>query len=290
MKKRKGIILAGGKGTRLYPTTRSISKQLLPIYDKPMIYYPMSALMLAGINEILIISTPQDYDSFKRLLGNGSNLGLNLQYAIQETPNGLAQALVIGEEFIGHDDICLILGDNFLFGHGLGDMLSSISQHSGCTIFGYHVDNPSAFGVVEFNNNKEIVSIEEKPVLPKSNYAIAGLYFFDNGAVQVAKNVNLSQRGEYEITSVIEYYFDNKKLNLSLFPRGYTWLDTGTPDNLLEAATFVHIMEKRQGYKIACLEEISYNNSWLSTQKLKEIIQKNPCNQYNQYLELLIKQ
>ncbi len=289
----KGIVLAGGSGTRLYPITKGVSKQLLPIYDKPMIYYPISVLMLAGIREILIISTPQDLPSFKRLLGDGSDYGLQFSYAEQPTPDGLAQAFIIGQEFIGQDDVCLILGDNIFYGQGFREMLKqsvkSLKQHKKATIFGYYVSCPERYGVVEFDNNGMALNIEEKPKHPKSNYAVVGLYFYPNSVIEIAKQVKPSDRGELEITTVNQTYLERKELNVQLLGRGFAWLDTGTHDSLAEASTFVEVIEKRQGLKIAALEEIAFKQGWIDAQKIKQLAQPMKNNQYGQYLLKLIE-
>ncbi|MDS7957129.1 MULTISPECIES: glucose-1-phosphate thymidylyltransferase RfbA [unclassified Acinetobacter] len=289
MKTTKGIVLAGGSGTRLYPITKGVSKQLLPIYDKPMVYYPISVLMLAGINEILIISTPEDIDGFKRLLGDGSQFGIKLDYAIQPSPDGLAQAFIIGEEFIGDSNVCLVLGDNIFYGQGFTPMLrQAVSRQKGATVFGYQVKDPERFGVVEFDGQKRAISLEEKPKQPKSNFAVTGLYFYDNEVIEIAKQVKPSERGELEITTVNQIYLERGELNVELLGRGFAWLDTGTHSSLLEAAQFVETIEKRQGYKVACLEEIALNNGWLSKQKVLEIGQSMSKNDYGQYLISLV--
>lgn len=289
----KGIVLAGGSGTRLYPITRGVSKQLLPVYDKPMIYYPLSVLMLAGIRDILVITTPVDQDGFIRLLGDGSDYGVNIQYAVQPSPDGLAQAFIIGEEFIGDDSVCLVLGDNIFYGQGFSPKLKhaveSANNGTGATIFGYQVKDPERFGVVEFDNNQKAVSIEEKPKYPKSHYAVTGLYFYDNQVVKLAKEVKPSHRGELEITTLNEMYLRQKKLNVEMLGRGFAWLDTGTHESLLEAAQFVETIEKRQGYKIACLEEIAFSKGWLNSNEVKEKSELMAKTGYGEYLSQLLK-
>jgi len=286
----KGIILAGGSGTRLYPITKGVSKQLLPIYDKPMVYYPLSVLMLAGIQDILIITTPEDRERFIHVLGDGSEFGVNLTYKIQPSPDGLAQAFIIGEEFIGDDSVCLVLGDNIFWGQGFTPILeSAVKRQKGATVFGYQVNDPERFGVVAFDNNKKAVSLEEKPEKPQSNYAVTGLYFYDNNVVEMAKQVKPSHRGELEITTLNQMYLDRGDLHVELLGRGFAWLDTGTHESLLESAMFVETIEKRQGYKIACLEEIAWNNGWLSNEQVMQTAKALSKNSYGQYLANLIK-
>ena len=285
----KGIILAGGTGTRLYPITKTVSKQLLAIYDKPMINYPLSVLMLAGITEILIISTPQDLPSFEKLFGDGANLGLKLSYAEQPSPDGLAQAFIIGEDFIGSDDVCLILGDNIFYGHGLTELLSNAvintARYKKATIFGYYVNDPKSYGVVEFDDMGNVLSLEEKPKSPKSNYAVVGLYFYPNSVIKQAKKVRASARGELEITSLNELYLDQKKLSVEIMYRGFAWLDTGTHESMLEASNFIHTIEKRQGLKVACLEEIAYDKGLIDKAMLKDHIKNYKGNAYANYLK-----
>ncbi len=289
----KGIVLAGGSGTRLYPITKGVSKQLLPIYDKPMIYYPISALMSAGIREILIISTPQDLPNFQRLLGSGEDFGVKFSYAEQPSPDGLAQAFIIGEEFIGEDNVCLVLGDNIFHGAGLEDMLCeavrSTNEEQKATVFGYWVDYPERYGVAEFDDEGNCLSIEEKPQNPKSNYAVVGLYFYPNKVVEIAKGIKPSARGELEITSVNQHFLERGELKVKRFERGFAWLDTGTHDSLAEASIFVEVIEKRQGLKIACLEGIAYRNGWITEEKMRQMAQAMGNNQYGQYLLKVIE-
>ena len=288
----KGIVLAGGSGTRLYPITKGVSKQLLPIYDKPMIYYPISVLMLAGIREILIISTPQDLPGFRRLLGDGSDYGVHFEYAEQPSPDGLAQAFIIGEKFIGNDSVCLVLGDNIFYGQGFRPMLEEAVRiaevEDKATVFGYHVEDPERYGVAEFDEKGNVLSIEEKPKNPRSNYAVVGLYFYPNKVIDVAKNIKPSARGELEITTVNQQFLAEKNLKVKLLGRGFAWLDTGTHDSLSDASVFVEVIEKRQGLKVACLEAIAYRKGWITEEKLREIDEIMKKNQYGQYLLKLL--
>ncbi len=284
----KGIILAGGSGTRLYPITKGVSKQLTPIYDKPMIYYPLSVLMLSGIKEILIISTPHDLPRFEDLLGDGSDIGLTLSYKVQPSPDGLAQAFILGEEFIGQEDVCMVLGDNIFYGHGLVDMLNqavaNVSHHNKATVFGYHVKDPDQYGVVDFDSQGNALSLEEKPLKPKSNYAVVGLYFYPNSVVEIAKNIKPSARGELEITTVNQTYLEQGDLKVELMGRGFAWLDTGTHESLLDASNFIQTIEKRQGLKVACIEEIAFEMGYISKAELINLAQPLLKNQYGQYL------
>jgi len=290
MTTRKGIILAGGSGTRLYPVTRGVSKQLLPVYDKPMIYYPLSVLMLAGIRDVLVITTPEDEAAFQRVLGDGADFGISISYAVQPSPDGLAQAFLIGEKFIGNSPVCLVLGDNIFFGQGFTPILRNADRReTGATVFGYQVSDPDRFGVVEFDDQMRAISIEEKPLQPKSNFAVTGLYFYDNDVVEIAKQVKPSERGELEITSVNHAYLKRGTLNVELLGRGFAWLDTGTHTSLLEAAHFVQTIEMRQAFKVACLEEIAFHNGWLSAIQLHSLGEKLSKNEYGRYLMRLAK-
>jgi len=291
MKKWKGIVLAGGAGRRLHPITKAVSKQLLPVYDKPLIYYPLSVLMLAEIRDVLIITTPEDQQSFRKLLGDGSNFGLHLQYSQQAKPNGLAEAFIIGEDFIGNDNICLVLGDNIFYGQGFKSILNKAkNRDSGATIFGYQVTEPERFGVVEFDDQNKAVSIEEKPKMPKSNFAVTGLYFYDNKVIEIAKQVQPSKRGELEITDIIQKYIEKDELYVEDFGRGFAWLDTGTHDSLMSASHFVQVIEQRQGFKIACLEELGYRNGWTTKTKLMEIAVSLGETPYGNYVKMIAEQ
>ncbi len=289
----KGIVLAGGSGTRLYPITKGVSKQLLPVFDKPMIYYPISVLMLAGIRDILIISTPQDLPAFKRLLGDGSDFGIRFEYAEQPSPDGLAQAFIIGEEFIGNDSVCLVLGDNIFYGQGFTNMLRNAvktADENKATVFGYWVSDPERYGVAEFDKDGNVLSLEEKPEKPKSNYAVVGLYFYPNKVIEVAKTIKPSARGELEITTVNQRFLEDGQLKVQLLGRGFAWLDTGTHDSLAEASTFIEVIEKRQGLKVACLEAIAYRNGWITSERMREIAQPMIKNQYGHYLLKVIQE
>lgn len=286
----KGIILAGGSGSRLYPITKGVSKQLLPVYDKPMIYYPLSVLMLAGIKDILVITSPEDQENFNRILGDGSEFGIKISFKVQPSSDGLAQAFIIGEDFIGNDSVCLVLGDNIFWGHGFTSILSKVvAQNNGATIFGYQVKDPERFGVVEFDKNQKVISLDEKPKNPKSNFAVTGLYFYDNSVVELAKKVKPSSRGELEITTLNQIYLEQGNLNVELLGRGFVWLDTGTFESLLEAAMFAETIEKRQGYKIACIEEIAWRNGWLNNNQVLAVANRLMKNSYGQYLKSLIE-
>jgi glucose-1-phosphate thymidylyltransferase len=291
LKKRKGIILAGGSGTRLYPVTQSISKQLLPVYDKPMIYYPLSTLMLAGIQDILVISTPDDIPRFELLLGNGSEWGLNISFKVQPSPDGLAQAFILGDTFVGNDLSALVLGDNIFYGHDFTDLLShAMKRESGATVFAYHVNDPERYGVAEFDKNKKVLSLEEKPNNPKSNYAVTGLYFYDKDVVTMVKSLKPSSRGELEITDLNRLYLEKEKLNVEIMGRGYAWLDTGTHDSLLEASQFIATLENRQGLKVSCPEEISYRQGWINANQLEKLAAPMANNGYGQYLKKVLQE
>ena len=290
MSQTKGIILAGGSGTRLYPITKGVSKQLLPIYDKPMVYYPLSVLMLAGIREVLLISTPDDIDGYKRLLGDGSQFGISLSYAVQPSPDGLAQAFIIGEEFIGESNVCLVLGDNIFYGQGFTPMLKqAANRKKGATVFGYQVKDPERFGVVEFNEQKQAISIEEKPVKAKSNFAVTGLYFYDNDVIDIAKNVKPSHRGELEITTVNQHYLERGDLNVELMGRGFAWLDTGTFESLTDASAYIKTIATRQGLQVACLEEIAYQKGWIDKEQMEHLADVMSKNDYGKYLKKIIE-